>query len=89
MRGLLCGLDLPGSLEGPLCWGRLALAYLPEGQLTELIALGSGPMAGCLPPASPLLGRSHIVGQAGSAGVFELLGRCLIGKWDKRKPLAL
>ena len=34
MRGLLCGLGLPGSLEGPLCWGRLALTHLPEGQLT-------------------------------------------------------
>ena len=33
VRGLLCGLGLPGSLEGPLCWGRLALARLPEDQL--------------------------------------------------------
>ena len=38
---------------------------------------------------SPLLGRSHVVGRAGPAGVFELLGGYLIGKWDKRRPLAL
>ena len=36
-----------------------------------------------------VLGRSHVVGQAGPFGVFELIGGCLIGKWDKRRPLAL
>ena len=37
----------------------------------------------------PVLGRSHVIGQAGPSGVFELIGGCLIGKWDKRRPLAL
>ena len=41
------------------------------------------------PSASPLLGRSHIIGWAGPAGVFEILGGCLIGRWDKRRSLAL
>ena len=45
--------------------------------------------SGWSPFASPLLGRSHLIGWAGPAGVFELLGWCLIGKWDKRRPLAL
>ena len=45
--------------------------------------------SGWSPSASPLLDRSHVIGQAGPAGVFELLGGCLIGKWDKRRPLVL
>ena len=45
--------------------------------------------SGRSPSVSPLLGRPHVVGQAGPAGVFELLEGCLIGKWDKRRPLAL
>ena len=39
--------------------------------------------SGSISSASPLLGRPHVVGWAGPAGVFELLGGCLIGKWDK------
>ena len=39
--------------------------------------------------ASPLLGRSHIIGRAGPDGVFRLLGGCLTGKWNKRRSLAL
>ena len=38
--------------------------------------------------ASPLPGRSHVIGQGGPAGVLKLLGSCLTGKWNKR-PLAL
>ena len=33
--------------------------------------------------ASPLLGSSPAIGWAGASGVFELLGGCLMGKWDK------
>ena len=45
--------------------------------------------SGWSPSASPLLDRSHVVGRAGPAGVFELLEGCLIGKWDKRRPPVL
>ena len=45
--------------------------------------------SGWSPSASTLLGRSYVVGRARTAGVFELLGSCLTGKWDKRRPLAL
>ena len=45
--------------------------------------------SGWSPSASPLLGRSLIIGQAGTTGVFEFLGDCLIGKRDKRRPLTL
>ena len=45
--------------------------------------------SGWSPSVSPVLDRSHVVGQDGPAGVFELLGGCLIGKWDKRRTLAL
>ena len=39
--------------------------------------------------ASPLLGRSQAIEWAGLAGFFKLLEGCLIGKWDKKWPLAL
>ena len=45
--------------------------------------------SGRSPSASPLLGRPHVVGWAGPAGVFRLLGGCLVGKWDKRRPPVL
>ena len=45
--------------------------------------------SGWSPSASLLLGRSHVIGWAGIAGVSKLLGGCLTGKWDKRRPLAL
>ena len=45
--------------------------------------------SGWSPSASSLLGRSHIIGLAGPAVVFEFLGGCLTGKWDKRRPFAL
>ena len=35
---------------------------------------------------SPVLDRSLAIGWAGPAGVFKLLGGCLNGKWDKRRP---
>ena len=46
-------------------------------------------VSGWSPSASPLRGRSLIVGQAGPTGVFEFLGDCLIGKRDKRRTLTL
>ena len=64
----------------PILWMHLTLI-----DIYSLEKLSSG----WSPSASPLLGRSHVIGWAGPAGVFELLGGCLIDKWDKRRPCAL
>ena len=45
--------------------------------------------SGWSPSVTPLLGRSHIVGQAGPVGIFKFLGVYLIGKWDKKRSLAI
>ena len=52
--------------------------------------------SGWSPSASPLLDGPHVIGWARPLdpkvpldGVFELFGGCLIGKWDKRRPIAL
>ena len=57
--------------------------------LSWLIGIYTLEKSGWSSSTSPLLGRSHAVGWAGPAGVFKLLGGCLTGKWDKKRPLVL
>ena len=45
--------------------------------------------SGWSPSARPLLGSFHIIVWVGPVGVFKLLEVCLIGKWDKKRPLVL
>ena len=66
-----------------------SLQFIMWMYLSWLIGIYTLEKSGWSPSTSPLLGRSHVVGWAGPAGVFELLGSCLTGKWDKRRPLTL
>ena len=59
------------------------LSYLISIDTLEKLASGRSS------PASPLLSRSHVIGWAGPAEVFEFLRGCLTGKWDERRPPAL
>ena len=81
LNHLLSLLSLGGKAFNPSCG--CYLSWLIGIYILEKLA------SGWSPSASPLLGRSYVIGWVGPAGVFELLGGFLVGKRDKRRSLAL
>ena len=78
-------------LPQPTQWGWESLQPILWMYLSWLISIDTLEklVSGWSPPASPLLGRPHVIGRAGPAEVFEFLGgRLIVWKSVPRKDLS-